>query len=242
MGNQNNTTSMYIQLSNHLADAIAKGEYAVGDKLPSENGLCQQFGVSRITVRQALQRLAQQGLIYSVHGKGSFVKAPSVSNELDRIVSFSKVLEQKGLEGYTRVCNYANPAADSVSYRHLGTSVISLDLLGYISKAPAVYYTSHFPVDLGKQMLSAAQQAEQDGLAFSTYDLYKKIGVPLSRIEQTIRAVNADTKLSEILNVPNGEALMVLESVYYDENDTALEHKISYYRADVYSFHIRRNV
>ncbi len=242
MANQNPPASMYIQLTNHLADAIAKGEYAVGDKLPSENTLCQQFGVSRITVRQALQRLSQQGLIYSVHGKGSFVKAPSVSNELDQIVSFSKVLEQKGLDGYTRVCNYSNPASDAAAYRHLGASVVSLDLLGYISKAPAVYYTSHFPADLGKKMLSAAQQAEQDGLAFSTYDLYKKIGVALSRVEQTIRAVNADAKLSEILNVPNGEALIVLESVYYGTDDAPLEHKISYYRADVYSFHIRRNV
>ena len=242
MGNQNTSASMYIQLADHLENAISKGEYAVGDKLPSENTLCQQFSVSRITVRQALQRLAQQGLIYSVHGKGSFVKAPSVSNELDQIVSFSKVLEQKGLDGYTRICNYANPAADAASFRHLGTSAVSLDLLGYISKAPAVYYTSHFPVDLGKQMLSAAQQAEQDGLAFSTYDLYKKISVTLSRVEQTIRAVNADAKLSEILKLPNGEALMVLESVYYGTDNSPLEHKISYYRADVYSFHIRRNV
>lgn len=242
MSKHNSSDSMYVQLTNHLSNAIAKGEYAVGDKLPSENALCRQFGVSRITVRQALQILSQQGLIYSVHGKGSFVKAPSIHNELDQIVSFSKVLEQKGLNGYTRVCNYANPAEKAEDFRNLGVSVISLDLLGYISNYPVVYYNSHFPADLGKQMLQAAQQAETDGLAFSTYDLYKQLGVALCRIEQTIRAVNASQKLAEILHVPCGEALMVLESVYYAADGTALEHKTSYYRADMYSFHLQRNV
>lgn len=242
MSDHNPSVSRYIQLTNHLSNAIAQGQYAVGDKLPSENTLCREFGVSRITVRQALQMLTQQGLIYSVHGKGSFVKAPSISNELNQIVSFSRVLQQKGLDGYTRVCNYSNPAADMQSYRHLGPSVISLDLLGYISNSPVVYYNSHFPADLGKAMLKAAQQSEQDGLAFSTYDLYSQIGVSLSRVEQTIRAVNANQKLADILKVPCGEALMVLDSVYYAADDTALEHKISYYRADVYSFHIQRNV
>ena len=79
--------ALYVQLANCLSDAIYQGEYKPGDKLPSENSLCKQYGVSRITVRQALNLLIQQNLAFAVHGKGTFVKAPDISHELNRIIS-----------------------------------------------------------------------------------------------------------------------------------------------------------
>lgn len=240
MIDHNAPVSAYMQLMNHFSEAIAQGKYQPGDKLPSESTMCRQFGVSRTTVRQALLLMAQKDLVFSVHGRGTFVKTPSINNELTRITSFSQVLQQKGLNGRTRVHAYFPQVTDE--HPLLGKDIASLELVGYISNAPVVYYRSFFKSALGEQMWQASKQAESMGAAFSTYDLYAKINIPRSHITQTIRAVNATEDLAKILNIPAGMALITLESIYYGPDGTALECKTGYYRSDVYSFNVQRNV
>ena len=240
MIDHNAPVSAYMQLMNHFSEAIARGEYKPGDKLPSESVMCREFGVSRTTVRQALQLLTQQDLVFSVHGRGTFVKMPAISSELTKITSFGQVLQQKGLSGYTRIHGYCLRTSDA--HPDLGADAACLELLGYVSDAPAVYYRSFFKSQIGEKMWQAAKTAAQSNTAFSTYDLYDKIGVPRSRVEQTIRAISASEALSQILNIPVGMALITLDSVYYGADGTALEYKTGYYRSDIYSFNVQRNI
>ena len=237
MIDHNAPVSAYMQLMQHFSDAIAQGKYKPGDKLPSESTMCREFGVSRTTVRQALQLLTQQDLIFSVHGRGSFVKMPSITSELTKITSFGQVLQQKGLSGYTRIHGYT-----SAEHACLGKEAACLELLGYISDAPAVYYRSWFSADLGEKMWQSAKQAENTNSAFSTYDLYDNLSIVRSRVEQTIRAINASDELAQILCVPVGMALITLESVYYAADGAVLEYKTGYYRSDMYSFDVQRDI
>lgn len=240
MIDHNLPTPAYMQLMHHFSEAIARGDYKPGDKLPSESTMCREFGISRTTVRQALQLLTQQNLIFSVHGKGSFVKMPAISSELTQITSFGQVLQQKGLKG--RTCVHAYSPKVEEGHFLLGNAAASLDLLGYISNTPVVYYRSLFKPDLGEKMYQAAKQAESTGSAFSTYDLYDRVDVPRSRVEQTIRAINASEELSKILNIPADTALITLESVYYAPDGSVLEYKTGFYRSDTYSFNLQRNM
>lgn len=233
---------MYIQLADQLSDAIRHGNYQAGDKLPSESDLCREFQVSRITVRQALKLLMQKGLVFSVHGKGTFVKAPAMHQDLDKIISFSRALQLKGLEGYTQVHSYHPSLSDPAAQVYLGPEAFNLNLLGYASGSPIVYYRSFFCPALGEKMLAAAREAQGQKAAFSTYDLYSKIGKALSRVNQTIIAMNASPELEHILHVSQGQALMVLESVYYSSQGEVLEYKTGYYRSDIYSFHLIRQI
>lgn len=238
----NSSVPMYIQMADQLSEAIYRGDYKSGDKLPSENSLCQQFGVSRITVRQALNLLVQQDLAFSVHGKGTFVKTPAISHELNKIISFSRVLQLKGLSGHTVIQSFQADALDGEARNRLGGAASNLNLIGYASQTPVVYYRSFFPPELGEKMWDAARQAEDANAAFSTYDLYARVGVKLSRVEQTLSAINADAELERILELPKGKALIVLESVYYSCDGAPLEYKTGYYRSDIYSFHIQRQI
>lgn len=242
MINHNSSVPMYIQMAHQLSEAIYQGEYKAGDKLPSEHSLCQQFGVSRITVRQALNLLVRQDLAFSVHGKGTFVKTPSFSHELNKIVSFSRVLQQRGVSGHTRIQSFEHDCMDGEARNRLGGTASNLNLIGYASRTPVVYYRSYFPPELGEKMWQAARQAEQTGAAFSTYDLYARIGVGMFRVEQTLSAVNADDELERILELPPGKALIVLESLYYDSKGAPLEYKMGYYRSDTYTFHLQREI
>lgn len=242
MIDHNSSVPMYIQMANQLSEAIYQGDYKSGDKLPSENSLCGQFGVSRITVRQALNLLVQQDLAFSVHGKGTFVKTPAISHELNKIISFSRVLQLKGLSGHTMVQSFHPEALDAEARSRLGGEVSNLNLIGYASQSPVVYYRSFFAPELGEKMWEAARQAEADGAAFSTYDLYSRVGLKLSRVEQTVSAINADAELERILQLPKGKALIVLESVYYSQGGVPVEYKTGYYRSDIYSFHLQRQI
>lgn len=242
MINHNSSVPMYIQISKYLSEAIYQGEYGPGDKLPSESKLCSQFDVSRITVRQALNLLIQQGLAFSVHGKGTFVKPPDISHELNKIISFGRVLQQKGLKGHTSIQSFNPEAQDANAGSYLGEHYSNLNLIGYAAQTPVVYYRSFFPPDLGRRMWKAAVEAEHSDTAFSTYDLYARIGMDRFRVEQTISAVNADLELSQVLELPGGKALIVLESLYYSAGGTLLEYKMGYYRSDIYSFHLQRQI
>lgn len=242
MINHNSSVPMYIQISKELSEAIYEGKYGAGDKLPSESALCRQFDVSRITVRQALNLLIQQDLAFSVHGKGTFVKPPDISHELNQIISFSRVLQLKGLNGHTRIQSFTPDCQNTDVKNHLNRPFSNLNLIGYAAQTPVVFYRSFFPTDLGQRMWQAAREAEHAGAAFSTYDLYARIGEGMFRVEQTISAVNADPEMAAILELPKEKALIVLESLYYAADGSPLEYKLGYYRSDIYSFHLQRKI
>ncbi len=235
-------TPLYLQLEEILEKAIYDGQYKPGDKLPSESQLCKKYGVSRITVRQTLNLMIQKDLVYSVHGKGTFVKIPNINHELVRIVRFGTSLQQKGLNGYTRVHSFYPTAKNETAFFKLECELCNLNLIGYAQDAPIVYYQSYVRGDLKEQMYRAAKSLEMQHTAFSSYDLYDKMGIKIRRVEQMIRAVNSDKQLNKVLDLTGDPALIVLESTYYSDADVALEFKIAYYRADIYSFHLQREL
>jgi len=247
MVDRNSSTPMYIQLESILETAIKNGEYKEENKLPSESLLCIKYGVSRVTVRQALQLLEQKGLVYTVQGKGTFVKKTIINQELLKVINFGKVLLEKGLDGYTKIDSFTLEANNAKAKEmfdtvNSGISICNLNLIGYTRKTPIVYYQSYFNEKTGMLMYECARKMENEGKAFSSYDLYEKIGIEIDKISQNIMAVNADKKLSKILNVPLGYALLLLESKLYSNDSTPLEYKLGYYRSDKYAFTIKREI
>ncbi|MDR7076994.1 DNA-binding GntR family transcriptional regulator [Neobacillus niacini] len=88
---------LYHQLMERLKVSIEKKQWSPGDKIPSENQLMDQFGVSRNTAKKAIEELVQVGILYRIQGKGTFVAKPKLQQSLMGFYSFSKVLREKGL-------------------------------------------------------------------------------------------------------------------------------------------------
>ena len=234
----NSSTPLYQQIAEILAAGIRTGQYRPGDKLPSEYELCQTYSVSRMTVRLALSQLIQQGLIYSVHGKGSFVNQPILRYDTRKIMGFSETLRRRGLQGYT-VISHCGMTAEETTF---GGECLNLDLLGYAGDRPFVLYRSYLPPELGQKMKAAAEQAVKEGKPFSSYELYQYLDRKPARVEQEISAANADTALAARLCIPKGKAVLVAVSYYYDENGDLLEYKKAYYRSDICMFRLQREV
>jgi len=245
--NQNSEIPLYRQLAEKLEKSINSGFYLEKEKLPSENNLCKIYDVSRITVRQAMDLLEQKGLIYTVHGKGTFVKFPVISQQLFKIVNFSKILQDQGLTGHTIVHAYTNDIKiDEKTENIMKTSQFGhlsrLELVGFAQGIPIVYYNSLLRKDLGTKMHKHALELMEQGNPFSTYDILHIAKVRVGKISQIIRACNAGQEIANILKVPQEMAIFVLESVIFDINKVPIEHKLGYYRGDKFSFELKREV
>ena len=234
-------TPYFKQLQALIETDIANGVYKVGDKLPSESELCEKYGVSRTTVRQALNLLLQKDLVYSVHGKGTFVKLPELNHELSKIVSFSNVLQTSGLNGFTRVLSFDTGVTEPNATEYLGNDYFNLFLMGFAKNSPVVYYESFVNNKYKSAVYSEAKTLEMAQHAFSTYDIYRHINVKIDHIHQKLHAISADSRLASLFcQTSRPPVLIKLDSVYYDSNNSVIEYNVAYYRADIYSFELKR--
>ncbi|MBR5307024.1 MAG: GntR family transcriptional regulator [Oscillospiraceae bacterium] len=242
MKNSRTATPMYIQLAEQLEEDINNKIYADGEKLPSENQLCEKYGVSRITIRRALEKLEEKNLLFSVHGKGTYVQRKKISQNLTKITSFEKTLEEKGLTGYTEVEHFSKSRIPANIRQIFGQdNVHRLCLVGYAGDMPLVYYNSYLKSYVAERMYPLAKRWESQKKAFSTWDMYKDIEIRYLRMEQKITATIADSHIAKILHLPKGDPVIRVETYAYEKN-MVVEYKIAYYRADKYSFNIVREV
>ena len=240
---RNAAKPLYLQIKDSLEDSIRSGKYPEGTKLPSEKTLCEEFKVSRITVRQALDLLENKGMIYSVHGKGTFVKANIIGSDLQKINTFGDTLKKMGYSGYTRIVSYEERQTNDFEKMMQGqdwTRLSHLTLAGYSMDDPVVLYRSVIRSPYGAQMYQAALELEKQNIPFSTFDLYAKIGLTIGAISQQVAAMNADSEIADQLGLNPGDAVLVLDSIIKDQNGEAVEYKKGYSCTDEYAFNLNR--
>lgn len=242
MINHDSSTPLYHQVAEELSRAIASGVYQADDRLPSEKQLCGKFGVSRITVRQALGKLINDDLVYSVQGIGTFVKTVRIQQQIQRIVRFSEILSEKGVTGHTAVRQFLPQSGDKQAGTKFPEGFSRMDLLGYVYNAPVVFYTSCLSDRISWQVYQKALELEAKGEAFSSYDLYALLSIKISRIDQKIMAIGNTPLMKDVFTSHSSPAYLVLETFYYADNGALLEWKTAYYRSDVYSFHLERRM
>ncbi len=100
---RNDHLPLYIQLKNIIENKIKEKDWKPGDIIPSEKELQKQFEVSRITVRQAVKELENEGLVKKKQGKGTYVSFPKLSHELPNLTSFTEDIESKGLNPESKI-------------------------------------------------------------------------------------------------------------------------------------------
>jgi GntR family transcriptional regulator len=109
---ENTGIPLYVQVVREISSKIASGEYLPGQKIPPEFQLCQDFGVSRITIRQAIRVLVAEHALYTKRGKGTFVNPVKIKRRLPRLYSFSEDMRELGLEPTSKVLEQVSVPAD----------------------------------------------------------------------------------------------------------------------------------
>jgi len=243
---RNQTIPLYEQLKNIIENQITSGELKSNEQIPSERELGEKYKVSRITVRQAIIMAEREGLVTKVHGVGTFVTSPKIRQELNIISSFQSTVEQLGLIASTKILNSNIITSDFQLSRLLNLEVmekiLNLQLLGSGDNSPIVYYNTYFSFHLGEELEKIAQTMIDNGIPFSTLDLYKSIPeYRPTHVEQTFESILSNEHLAAILKIQIGFPLLRVTSIVYQQNQP-LEYKESFYKGDMYKFFITRQL
>src|SRR5215472_17347504 len=224
--------TVHGQIEDWLADAIATGRLAPGDRLPTEQDLAAWLGVSRMTLRQALAELAQRGLVTRNVGRsgGTFVAEPKVEQDLTVLAGFSEQLRRQGLVAGARVLAAAeiraSPAAAAALAIGVGEPVYEVRRLRLAGGQPILIEHSLFPAHLCPGLLDY----RLDG---SLYDLLEeKYGQRPHRAKESLEPVCAGVREAEALGIAEGAPLMLVERTAYARSGQPLEFAHDLFRGD----------
>ena len=241
-------TPLYIQLRNLIQKRIEDGVYSEGTAIPSERELCRLYGVSRITVRQAIDLAVNEGLLVRRQGKGTYVETKRIIQALEHITSFDRTMTGFGMFPKTFVldCKDVIPTDKICSALGVGTGVpvTKLVLLGTADSEPLAVYVSYFIPELGSQMAKRATQRRFENKPFTSFDLYDELNEEFrpAKVKQTFEARFAPAKAAKYLELERPAVVLVVESVVEARANRPLEYRTVFYRAERYKFSITRDI
>jgi GntR family transcriptional regulator len=222
---------LYHQLKLVLQRDIEQGMYKPGGRLPSEPELIRQYGVSRITVRQALDELEAEGRVMRRHGKGTYVAEPRIEQELVRLTDFVEDMQQAGQNPSSRMLAFvhepAGPAIANALGIASGTEVVRVDRLRLAEGRPIAYDTTWLPLRFGD--LLAGMDLTQETI----YHLLEtRYTVPVLSGTFYITAAEATAPQAGHLEVAPGSALLVIQRISYTTGDIPVYIQERFYRPD----------
>lgn len=232
---------LHQQLSDWLREQIEQGAYKAQDRLPSEHELSRRFGVSRITVRRALQTLEYEGLIYRCQGLGSFVRRMPIQQGLVRLTDFAEDMARAGLKTHSQVVHFAPEAASAEVAARLdvreGSLVVRLDRLRLGNDEPIAF-------DRTWLTPFYAQFLEGKDLEHETiYRILEALNIPIVRGYYRIASANADAEIAQLLQVAKQTALLRIDRTSYTVGDKVVYFQQRFYRSDrvVYELVLERD-
>lgn len=224
---RNASAPLWTQFRDVVRGKILQGELAVGAKLSTEAEFGEQYGISRIVVREALADLVRNGLIYKIRGQGAFVSARERDEDfVSTVLGFSDEMARKGRTVRTQVLVQelrAPTAQEAASLALTDTDmVVGLKRLRSVDGELQLLVETAVPADLAPGLHRARLENR------SLYDvLRRQYGLRIVRAERWIDAVAPDAQTCELLGMAGAEPLLRIESIAYGSNGRPLE----YYRA-----------
>jgi GntR family transcriptional regulator len=228
---------LYLQIKEAIKQRILDGDYAVHERLPSESELMKVFGVSRITVRQALRDLHSDGLVFSVQGKGTFVSKPKAVQDVQRLQGFAEAMSPQGYETSARVISTNETRADQEVADALDiprtNKVIELIRVRYLNREPISIDHSFFPYEIGQKL--QGRDLTQDVFPM----LENEFGVILGHADLQIEATLADDEQAKHLNIAKGGPVLKIKRLVFSQDGVPIDFEYLFYRGDAFQYHLR---
>lgn len=230
----------YQQLYEILRGKIARKEWKAGDMIPPESELIETYNVSRSTVRQVLDMLVNEGLIYRERGRGSFIAHLTLEQSMTRIVSFTEDMHQRGFTPGTQVLSARLvPASKDIAERlqvPTGEPLACVERLRLADGEPMSIEESYLVHRYCPDVLlhDHAHQPLREILE-------RDYNLRLVNAKQVIRAIPAPTHLAQLLEIKPHAPVLYIERVSYSQVAIPVEFLRIYYRADRYSLFVELN-
>jgi len=234
--NRQSKLPLYQQLYEMLRGNITRGEWKPGDLIPAESELIEQYGVSRITVRQVLDMLVREGLIYRQRGRGSFVAHPTVEQVLQRLVSFTDDMRQRGFAPTTQTLSSGLlPAPEDIAKQ------LQVEQGEELAKIERVRLADGEPMSVEEAYLVhriVPGILDKDFVNDPLREVIERhYNIRWERARQVIRAINASRELAATLSVRPNAALLFIERVSFSQGGVPVEFLRIYHRGDRYALY-----
>ena len=205
-----NSAPRHQQIAEHLRKEIHEGEFKPGDKLPSEKRLCDYFKVSRITVREALKTLENDGLIFKKQGLGAFVREEPKKPNLVQLTDFSEDMRRAGHKSSSKLISFKKVKADVNINAFLGIapekSLIKIERVRLADGKPVAFDYTWMPASYGQLLM------EEDLTQKTIYQvLEEEYSIPIIAGRYTFTASNADEHVAKHLGIEVGSALLEID-------------------------------
>jgi GntR family transcriptional regulator len=226
----------YYQLKEIMREKIRLGEWKPGDLIPSERELGEQYGISRMTARQAITELVNEGLFYREQGKGTFVSRHKITQQLIHLTGFTEDIRTRGQRPGAKVLNAAMSPADEKTAERLrikqGQPIFRLQRLRLADDEPLAVEISHL------SFMGCEKLLEEDLEQNSLYRILEtKYGLPLMEAEQEIEAGLFDERAAQLLHVAVNSAALFTRRTTYTERDQPIEYATSMYCGNKYIYY-----
>jgi GntR family transcriptional regulator len=222
--------ALYTALRTEIGSALRPH-----DPLPSERELVARFGVSRATVRQAVGRLEEEGLVYRSQGSGTFVADPATISKSLALTSFSEDMRSRRLTPDSRLLDLTLvPARVAVAHD------LALSPGAEVAHLRRLRLADGLPMCIEEVWLPTERVGELDAdiVGGSLYDVLAARGVRPHHADQVIAATVVDADQARLLGVAAYSPALRVDRITYDESGVAVERAESIYRADRYDFRI----
>jgi GntR family transcriptional regulator len=236
------TELLWEQVYNYLKVRLVQGHFPPGHKLPAESELAKSLNVSRVSLREALQRLELEGYIERKRGVGTFVidRNPAhVEAGIEKLISMSSVIRSRGhVPGTKETIIYAESATEDIAARlgiRIGDPVTVIDRVRTIDGKPIFVDSNRFP----SAYFPATTPVASIGESLFTY-VENKLGLHVSHSVARLLPALADEALADKLEVAPGTLLIKLDQVHYLQDNSPIWYSILQYRESEFSWYIVR--
>ncbi|MEH7401182.1 GntR family transcriptional regulator [Gottfriedia acidiceleris] len=232
MINKNSPIPIYHQLLEYIKCKIASGEYPADELIPSEREFSEKFQISRMTVRQALNNLVQEGIVYRQKGKGTFVSRQKVEKKISRLNSYTEEMIERGLKPSSRLVQFDILNSDKALSNIL--KIKEKDPIYFIKR---VRLADSIPMSIESIHVSCdiAPNLNQSVLEKSFFDYVNaNIPDPIQYADQSIQARMPSEEEAQLLEIPPNCPVLAIYRTTYLRSGKVLEYELTVYRADRY--------
>lgn len=224
-------TTLRYRVRQYVLGLIRSGKFGPGDRLPTEVELQKRFGVSRITVRNALDELSLKGYVVRKPALGTFVAKPKIEQELRRLTGFVEDMEAIGMQASANVVSIRSIKADSHIAMQLGlrsgAPVTYIERVRLGDSEPLSLDCTWLPAHIGKRV--AREDLEEKPIFSLLEDQY---GIPLGEAEYVIEACLATKHVAKHLAVPAASPVLLIERTTFARDGKPIDYEKLHYKGD----------
>lgn len=219
-------------VKNYILDKIHRKIYCPGQMIESESDLAKKLNTSRMTVRKALDILVQEGIIFKVKGRGTFVAQQPKYAEFQYGVGFTQEAQKRGLTASTRNAHLELLDADELLARKLkldvGDKVWKVSRVRCMDNNPVVYTDEYYNY-------LQCEDLSEDIIKASVYEHLEKKGIVFAFLDQKLEAVSCPEHIAQCLEIEPGTPVIRMTLTVYMKNGVPFNYGIQHCRTDQYT-------